>query len=285
MWYNSSAPFMIIKINKKELKKKTNEGELQMNKVLKGLVMGMLACSMLAGCGGNDAAKSDAKVMRVATNPTFAPFEFQEEGKTEFSGFDMDLIRAIGKQAGYKVEIQNMGFDALIPALNAKNIDVAIAGMSVTDERKKSVTFSEPYYTSGLVIMVDKNNNDIKSLDDLKGKRIACQIGTTGEKKSRTVEGAIVTAFNTQAEASMELKNGGADAVINDAPVVEYYLAQGGNQHAKCVGEKMDAEQYAIAVKMGNDKLAADIDKAMAEMKKSGEYDKIYSKWFGAQQK
>jgi polar amino acid transport system substrate-binding protein len=116
---------------------------------------------------------------------------------------------------------------------------------------------------------------------DLKGKRIACQIGTTGEMKSRTVEGATVIAFNTNTEAAMELKNKGVDAVINDSPVVGYYLAQGGNATAKTVGEVMEAEQYGIAVKKGNDKLVGEINKAMAELKKNGEFDKIYKTWFG----
>lgn len=254
-----------------------------MKKLLMLVMMIMVACAMmLAGCGGEkkDAASAE-KVLRVGTEPSFAPFEFQKEGSKEFTGFDIDLIRAIGKQMGYKVEVQNMGFDALIPALNAGNIDVAIAGMSITDERKKVIVFSDPYYTSGLVIMVNKDNNDIKSLKDLEGKRIACQIGTTGEKKSRSIPNAQVTAFNTQSEASMELKNGGADAVINDAPVVAYYLRQGGSESAKVVGEKMEAEDYGIAVKKGNEKLAADINKAMAELKKNGEFDKIYKTWFG----
>ena len=159
------------------------------------------AVAMLAaGCGGGE-KKAAEKVLRVGTEPTFAPFEFQKEGSSEFTGFDMDLIRAIGKQAGYKVEIQNMGFDALIPALNAGNIDVTIAGMSITEERKGAVAFADPYYTSGLIVMVNKDNNEIKSIEDLKGKRIACQIGTTGEMKSRSVEGAKVVAFNTNTEA------------------------------------------------------------------------------------
>ena len=219
--------------------------------------------------------------MRVGTEPAFAPFEFQKEGSKELTGFDIDLVKAVGKQMGYKVEIQNMGFDALIPALEAGNIDVAIAGMSITDERKKVVAFSDPYYTSGLLIMVPKDNTTIKSIEDLKGKRIACQIGTTGEKKSRSIEGAVVTAFNTQSEASMELKNGGADAVINDAPVVAYYLQQGGASVAKTVGEKMEAEDYGMAVNKNKPELAAEINKAMAELKKNGEFDKIYATWFG----
>ena len=256
-----------------------------MKKLLILMMTVICAVAMLAaGCGGDkkEAKKAEpAKVLRVGTEPTFAPFEFQKEGSKEYDGFDMDLARAIGKQMGAKVEIVNMGFDALIPALNANNIDLIAAGMSITDERKKAITFSEPYYTSGLIIMVNKDNKEVKSEKDLEGKRIAVQIGTTGEKKARSIKGAKVTAFNTNTEAAMELKNKGVDAVINDSPVVGYYLAQGGNKTAMTVGEIMEAEQYGLAVKKGNDKLAADVNKALAELKKNGEYDKIYKTWFG----
>ncbi|MDY4921158.1 MAG: basic amino acid ABC transporter substrate-binding protein [Phascolarctobacterium sp.] len=254
-----------------------------MKKVLVFLMMAIMACSMmLAGCGGATEEKKaePAKVLRAGTEPAFAPFEFPKEGSKELTGFDIELIQAIGKQMGMKVEIAGMGFDALIPALNAGNIDCAIAGMTITDERKKVVTFSDPYYTSGLIVMVKKDNTAVKSINDLKGKRIACQIGTTGEMKARTVEGAKVTTFNTQDEAALELKNGGVDAVIGDLPVVEYYLAKGGSQFAMTVGEKMEAEQYGIAFKKDS-KLAADVNKAMAELQKNGEFDKIYKKWFG----
>ncbi|WP_405380738.1 basic amino acid ABC transporter substrate-binding protein [Phascolarctobacterium sp.] len=235
---------------------------------------------LVAGCGGGE-KKAETKVLRVGTEATFAPFEFQKEGSKTYDGFDMDLARAIGKQMGRKVEIVNMGFDALIPALNAGNIDLVAAGMSITDERKQAVSFSEPYYTSGLIVMVNKDNKEVKSIKDLEGKRIAVQIGTTGEKKARTVKDAKVTAFNTNTEAAMEMKNKGVDAIINDSPVVGYYLAQGGNATAMTVGEIMEAEQYGLAVKKGNDQLLADVNKAIAELKKSGEYDKIYKTWFG----
>ena len=254
---------------------------------MKKLLVFMMAALMLValavtGCGGEEKKAADApKVLRVATEPTFAPFEFQEEGSDKLSGFDMDLIRAIGAKMGYKVEIANMGFDALIPALNTGNIDVAIAGMSITDERKQAVGMSDPYYTSGLIVMVQKDNNDIKSIEDLKGKRIAAQIGTTGAAKAHSVEGAVVTEFNTNTESAMELTNGGVDAVINDSPVIGYYLAQGGSEVAKTVGDVMEAEQYGIAVKKDNTKLLEDINKALAELKKDGEYDKIYKTWFG----
>ena len=174
-----------------------------------------------------------------------------------------------------------MGFDALIPALQADNIDVALAGMSITEERKQQVIFSDPYYKSGLLVMVPKDNNDIKSIDDLKGKRIAVQIGTTGAFRAEKVEGAKVTAFNDNGSAVLEMKNGAADAVINDAPVLKYFLAQGGSEYAKTVGEVLNAEDYGIAVKKGNDKLAAEINKALNDLKANGEFDKIYNKWFG----
>lgn len=248
------------------------------------LMMSVIAAvaMLTAGCGGSDNADKNAeKVLRVGTEPTFAPFEFQKEGSKEYTGFDMDLARAIGKQMGYKVEIQNMGFDALIPALNAGNIDMVAAGMSITEERQKAVTFSDPYYTSGLIVMVNKDNTEVKSVKDLEGKRIAVQIGTTGENKARSVKDAKVTAYNTNTEAALELQNKGVDAVINDSPVVGYYLAQGGNKTAMTVGDVMEAEQYGLAVKKGNDKLAGEINKALAELKKNGEYDKIYKTWFG----
>ncbi len=253
-----------------------------MKKILVLIIAMMTAAAMLvAGCGGGDKKADAEKVLRVGMEATFAPFEFQKEGSKTYDGFDMDLARALGKQMGYKVELVNMGFDALIPGLNAGSIDMIASGMTITDERKQAVTFSEPYYTSGLIIMVNKDNNDIKSIKDLEGKRIAVQIGTTGEMKARTVKDAKVTAFNANTEAAMELQNNGVDAIIQDSPVAGYYLAQGGNKVAKTVGEVMEAEQYGLAVKKGNDKLAKEVNAALAELKKNGEYDKIYKTWFG----
>lgn len=240
---------------------------------------------LLTGCGGGEkkAAPAQEKVIKVATEPTFAPFEFTKEGSTELIGFDIDLVKAICKNQGIKCEVVNMGFDALIPALQAGNIDVAISGMTINDERKKVVDFTAPYYDSGLIVVVPKDNNEIKGFKDLKGKRIAVQIGTTGEKAARSVEGAQVKAFNDNVTATMELKTGVADAVINDRPVAEYYLAAGGGaKYAKTVGDVLEAEQYGIAVKKGNKELLDKLNKGLAELKKNGEYDKLYKQWFGA---
>jgi len=261
-----------------------------MKKLLLLVMTIVMAMGLLAGCGGGEkkaedkAAATEAKTLRVGTEPTFAPFEFQKEGSGEYTGFDMELIRAIGKKLGYKVEIVNMGFDALIPALNSGNIDAAIAGMSITDERRKAVDFSDPYYTSGLIVVVNKDDTAVKGIDDLKDKKIAVQIGTTGAERAQKVPGAQVVAFNTNSEVFLELKNKGVSAVVIDSPVAGYYLAQQGKDSAKLVGNIMDAEQYGIAFKKGS-KLAADVSKALAELKKDGEYAKIYKEWFGEEPK
>lgn len=261
-----------------------------MKKAFMLLMAMVMMVMMVAGCGGGEKKPADKaaeapKVLRVGTEPTFAPFEFQKEGSKDFDGFDMDLIRAIGKQLNMKVEIQNMGFDALIPAINAGNIDAAIAGMSITPDRQKAVDMSDPYYTSGLVVVVNKDNEAVKSVKDLDNKGIAAQIGTTGAERAAKVPGAKVKNFNTNSEVFLELKNKGVDAVIIDKPVAEYYLAQGGGKEtAKIVGETMEAESYGISLKK-NSPLTAKINKALLDLKKNGEYDKIYAKWFGAVKK
>ena len=261
-----------------------------MKKAFMLLMAMVMMVMMVAGCGGGEKKPADKaaeapKVLRVGTEPTFAPFEFQKEGSKDFDGFDMDLIRAIGKQLNMKVEIQNMGFDALIPAINAGNIDAAIAGMSITPDRQKAVDMSDPYYTSGLVVVVNKDNEAVKSVKDLDNKGIAAQIGTTGAERAAKVPGAKVKNFNTNSEEFLELKNKGVDAVIIDKPVAEYYLAQGGGKEtAKIVGETMEAESYGISLKK-NSPLTAKINKALLDLKKNGEYDKIYAKWFGAVKK
>ena len=259
-----------------------------MKKALVLMMTLLMAVMMAAGCGGGDKkapAAQAPKVLKVGTEPTFAPFEFQEEGSKEFDGFDMDLIRAIGKQLNMKVEILNMGFDALIPAINAGNIDLAIAGMSITPDRQKAVDMSDPYYVSGLVVVVGKDNAAVKSVNDLNNKGIAVQIGTTGAERAAKVPGAKVKNFNTNAEVFLELKNKGVEAVIIDKPVAEYFLATGGGKdYAKIVGDTMEAESYGISLKK-NSPLTKEINKALLDLKKNGEYDKLYTKWFGAVKK
>lgn len=264
------------------IKKRVERQEDFMKKygVLAALLLFVLA---LAGCGSTSepVKKAEQKVLRVGTEPTFPPFEFHDDKKNEYVGFDMDLIRAIGKELGYKVEIQSLGFDALIPALEAGNIDVAASGITITDERAQKVAFTRSYYDAGLTIVVPKNEEKIKDFADLDGKRIGVQIGTTGALEASRVPNATVREYNTPNEAFLEMKNGGVDAVINDRPVNEYFLKSGGSEYAKVVGKPRNAESYGFAVAKKNTELVSSIDKALDLLKKNGEYDRIYDTWFG----
>lgn len=247
-----------------------------------------MALTVLAGCGGQPAKQAEpakAKVLKVGSDTAFAPFEFQDESSKKYVGFDIDLMEAIGKQMGYEVQIQSMGFDGLIPALEAGNIDALISAMTITPERAQKVNFSKPYYKSGLSMVVKLDNNTLKSFKDLEGKRIAVQIGTTGAMEAKKIKDAKIREFNTAPEAFMELKAGGVDAVVNDLPVNEYYIAKNGSKDAKVVGEPLTSEEYGIATSKKNAELSEKINKAIDELKKNGEYDKIYEKWFGKKSK
>ncbi len=254
-------------------------------KMLAAGALCLVAAVGLAGCGGGQdaASSSGSKVLKVGASVDFAPFEFQDEGQSEYQGFDMDLIRAIGKEMGYEVEISNIGFDGLIPALQAKNVDVLISGVTINDERKQNVDFSDPYYESGLTIVVREDEQAIKTFEDLKGKKIAVQIGTTSAKEAKKIEGAEVKELNTPADCFMELKNGGVDAVVNDRPVNDYYIHTSGQTGVKTLPERLTAEDYGIAVAKGNTELVGKINAALKKLKENGEYDKIFAKWFGTQ--
>lgn len=249
-------------------------------KIISLIIVGMLIMAVgLVGCGKESG--STTKVLKVGTDAGFAPFEFQDENSKEYVGFDVDLIKAMGKQAGYEVQVQNINFDGLIPALESSNIDVAIAGMTITEARSQKVNFTKPYYKSGLTIVVKNDNNTIKSFKDLEGKKIAVQIGTTGATEAKKIKDATIREFNIAPEAFMELRAGGVEAVVNDKPVNEYFIAKSGSKDAKTVGEPLAAEEYGIATAKKNTELAGKLDKALDELKKNGEYDKIYVKWFG----
>ena len=234
----------------------------------------------VAGCGGDKpAVKEEKKVLKVATSPDFSPFEFMDE-KGKIVGFDIDLMNAIGKKMGREVKVENISWDGLIPALQAGNVDVVIAGMSITPEREKAVLFSSVYYDSGIGILV-KSGSGFKGIEDLKGKKIAVQMGTISQDIAEKIEGATVQKLSVSTDTFLELKNGNVDAVISHVPVIKYYLKTNKVTGYEIVGPMLEATKDAIAVKKGNEALQGEINKAMAELKASGEYDTIYEKWFG----
>jgi arginine/lysine/histidine/glutamine transport system substrate-binding and permease protein len=240
--------------------------------------LGLCTAGVLAACGGG--AQNDS-VWSVGTEPAFPPFESVGEGD-ELVGFDIDLMNAIGEKAGKTIEFNSLPFDGLIPALQGGSIDAAISGMTITEERSQTVDFSDPYFRAGLAIAVAEGTTNVKTLDDLKGKRIAVQIGTTGADEANKVPDAKVSTFDSAPLALQELANGNADAVVNDAPVTLYAIASGNIPGITVVGELLTEESYGIALPKGSKNLEA-INTALAEIKADGTYDALYKKWLGVE--
>lgn len=252
----------------------------------------IFSLAALAGCASKEktpqpGAEGPApqKVLRVGTEATYPPFEMVDKQTGEFSGFDMDLIRAVGANLGYEVKIQSMGFDALIPSLKTDKVDCTISAQSITEDRLKSIDFSDPYFDGGLIIAVRSDDETINSYDDLAGKVLAAEIGTTGAAASERLKEkdpkTQVRIFDGIGEAFMELEKGGAVGVINDFAVTDYYMQTDGKGKIKLVGDVFQAdEQYGIGIKKGNTEMLNQINEALKEIKDSGEFDQIYEKWF-----
>ena len=251
----------------------------------------LLALTMMitfAACGGNGEPAEDAAdevpTYKVAMEPTFPPFDTIDEETQELAGFDVDMMNAIAENQGFKLEWVNMGFDGLIPALQAGNIDIIASGMNASEERREKVDFSTTYYDSGLVIAVKAGNTTIKSIDDLtKDMKAGGQIGTTGADLATELfeTGKIGEAkiYNGLDVAIMDLQNGTIDALINDLPVTKAYMDSKPGS-IEIVGDVLNAESYGYAVAKGNTELLEKINTGMQNLIDDGTFDEIYAKWF-----
>jgi glutamine transport system substrate-binding protein len=219
------------------------------------------------------------KTLVVACDTAFVPFEFKQGDK--YVGFDIDLWAAIAKQLNLKYTLRPMDFNGIIPGLQTGSVDVALAGITIRDDRKKVVDFSDPYYDSGLAILVASNNNDVHSAQDLSGKKVAVKTGTATVDFMKTqVPGAKLTLFPNIDNAYLELATGRVDAVVHDTPNVAYYAATSGKGRVKMVSTVKSGDYYGIACTKGSP-LVAQVNQALATLKQNGEYDQIYEKWFG----
>jgi glutamine transport system substrate-binding protein len=229
---------------------------------------------------GTAAAQSD-RTLVIATDTAFVPFEFKQ-GDT-YTGFDIDLWKAIAKELNLKYKFQPMDFNGIIPGLQTKNIDAALAGITIRDDRKKVIDFSDPYYESGLAILVAKDNNTIKDAADLAGKNVAVKTGTaTVDFLKSQVPGAHLKLFPNIDNAYLELATGRVDAAVHDTPNVQYYANTAGKGRVKVVGTVKSGDFYGIAFPKGSP-LVAQVNKALATLKANGQYEAIYTKWFGSQ--
>ncbi|UCZ52230.1 basic amino acid ABC transporter substrate-binding protein [Bacillus shivajii] len=258
---------------------------------MKNMLMTLLAMTLLlviTACGTADEdVQADAtdggekEEITVAVVQDYPPFEYVEDG--ELTGFDIQIIESIAEHEGLEVNWEIMRFDAIIPALQADQVDAAVSAISIREDRAEVVDFSDPYFESGLSLIVPVDS-EINSMDDLEGATIVAKQGTSGlEKANELAEqyNGDVTIFQEDAMMYMEIVSGNADAVINDYPSVAYKIVQDGDDSdVRIVGDRLTGEDYGIAVSKDADGLLDKMNSGLEYLFESGKYDEIYDQYF-----
>ena len=225
--------------------------------------------------GGAEAAGG---TLVMATNAEFPPYEYYEDG--DIVGIDVEIAKAIAAKLGMELQIEDMAFDAIIPAVTSGKADFGAAGMTVTEERQRSVEFTDTYANSNQVAIV-KEDSDITGSDALAGKIIGVQLGTTGDALATEIKDATVERYNKGLEAVQSLTQGKIDAVVIDQATAEAFVKK--TEGIKILEEKMSEEEYAIAIKKGNMELVEKMNEAIKELKEEGKIDEIVAKYRDAE--
>jgi ABC-type amino acid transport substrate-binding protein len=249
------------------------------------LVVVTLAAAFAVGCGGGGGGGQEQESIVVASDIAYPPFEYRKGGKAV--GFDIDLMREIGKRADLQIEFQNVTFDGIIGGLGNNQYDAAISAMTITPDREKKIDFSDPYFNADQSLLV-QSGSDIKTVDDIGDGTVGVQIGTTGALKAQefkdegTITGEIRT-YDVITDAFLALENGQVDAVINDLPV-SLDRANSSDGTLEVIQNIPTGEQYGIAFPTDSEYIGP-VNKALEEIKKDGTYAKIYKEWIGQKPK
>ena len=258
----------------------SNGRDRRVPRLIAAFLGAVLCTGLLAGVGAAPQGGAGTP-WKVGTDPTFPPFEFRDSSTGTISGFDVQLIKEISRETGHPIELVALPFDGLIPALQSRTIDAAISSITITAQRARAVDFSRPYFQAGQAIVVRDNGPNLTSLDQLKGHRVAVQIGTTGALEASTVAGAQVTNFDSTPLALQELANGNADAVVSDVPAILYAIQQARLKGLRIAGEHLSLEYYGIATPI-NSALQPAINQALKTLIQNGRYAALYREWFDA---
>ena len=241
----------------------------------------MLALCMLFTCAACGATKEDDTLI-MGTNAAFPPYEFVDDNG-KIVGIDAEIAEAVANKLGKKLEIKDMEFDSLLTAVQSGSIDFALAGMTVNDERKLTVDFSDTY-ARGVQVVIVPNDSAIKTVDDLSGKKIGVQAGTTGDIYCTDDFGQdMVKQFNNGALAVAALKNGQVDCVVIDNEPAKNFVKA--NEGLKILETAYAEEDYAAAISKENKELQEDFNKALKELKEDGTIDTIINKYIPAEDK
>jgi polar amino acid transport system substrate-binding protein len=244
-----------------------------MKRLFAALSLLMVASMLMTAC-----TAAGPKKVRVVTDATWPPFEILDEKTKEIQGLDIDIMKAIAADQGLDVEFINVPFDSALAGLAQCQYDAGISSITITDERKKTMAFSDPYFVAGQIITVNAANTAINSVDDLKGKKIGAQIGTTGAIEANKIQGAQFTGYDTIDPAFLAVMTNQIDAVIADNPLAIGYVAKN-SAKLKTVGKVFTDENYGIAVCPKNADLLARINKGLANVKAAGKIDEITKTW------
>lgn len=245
------------------------------NNILKIIIALSIVLAVFVGCQ----KKEEKNKIYVGTNAEFEPFEYRDGDK--IVGFDVDLINEIAKIIGKDIEFVDMAFDGLLPALQAKKIDIIIAGMTATEDRKQFVNFSDPYYESKQTILVHKDNKDIYGFDSLQGKNVGVVLGYTGDLTVSEMSNVNVQRYGATSEAVIALKSKKVDAVVLDSEPAKQYFNQ--NDDLKLVislTDSVSSEEYAIAMRKEDTELLTQVNEALKTIRENGTYDALISKYF-----
>jgi ABC-type amino acid transport substrate-binding protein len=248
-----------------------------------------LASVAVVGCGGGDdsttggggggstsAESGGGEPLTVGSDIPYPPFEQGKPGN--YTGFDIELMEAIAEKMGRKAEFTDTSFETIFRDVAQGKFEAVVSAATITDEREKAVDFSNPYYLSEQAVLV-KEGSDIKSLEDLDGKTVAAQQGTTGlELAKEKLGGSEIRPYPEGPDAVNALKAGTVEGVVIDAPVAQNAVEKSGGVE---IAEKVPTEEtYGIAVAQGDTELLDEINKALKEVEQDGTYKTIYEKWF-----
>jgi polar amino acid transport system substrate-binding protein len=241
---------------------------------------GLCIVGNLFAKGGKQDGGAKAKTYVIATDTTFAPFEFQDSA-SNYVGVDIDLLAAIAADQGFAYELKPLGFSAAVAALESSQADGVIAGMSITEERQKKYDFSAPYYDSGVVMALKADNNEIKDYADLKDRRVAVKTGTEGAAFAETIKdqyGFTLVYFDESPFMYEDVKTGNSAACFEDYPVMGYGISRGNG--LKMVTGMEKGSSYGFAVLKGkNDALLSAFNAGLSNVKANGTYQKILDKY------
>ena len=242
-----------------------------------------VAADQSSSAGESAAADGELKLVEegkliVSTNAEFPPYKYYDAN--EIVGIDIEIEQAIADKLGLELEVKDGAFDAIIAEVVSGKADIGIAGMTVTDERKQNVDFSDSYATGTQVIIV-KEDSEIKSAADLEGKSIGVQLGTTGDIMATDIKDSKVEQYNKGMDAVQALSQGKIDAVIIDSEPAKFYEKEVSG--LKILDEAFAVEDYAIALKKGNTALQSKINEALKELKAEGKIDEIIGKYIKAE--